>query len=380
MFAKKPRKPKAQFKLRVELPTDVVVDLEKINPTTKVSQFKLHIEKELGIPSNLQRLSYLDAVDLPDATNLQHSDIVSEATIRLSTWTNWDALLCSSLRGDARSLLARGDVDVDGAPSSSPWHRKRAWTALYVAAHWGHFDVLLRMLERGVDVNERAPSGRTALHAAAYMGNWKCLCALLEKGADISVLDESGSTALDLAKSQSKPQCKQCERSLTFCSWNLQKKSIEERERDLVVSVDKLRENGDRRAHQFADSSLRTWLKGDQSQLYMFHTPNPFPCPPPPRGKAKPKRVLFASTSSRRRGGGGGGGGNWFDQDRAMDFVPSGRDLMMYSESALQGKKHRPVRVVPSPSSLRPPSITPSPLMFARRSVRSRSDSEARCR
>lgn len=413
MLARESKRQSRRHDLKLELPTDEIVEIKNVETTLRVSKFKLRIEKEFGIPCFLQRLSYLDAVDLPDDSNLEHSDVVPGATIRLSTWSNWDLFLCAALQGDLRRLLADGDV-----LGMTNWHKKRAWTLTYLAAHYGHFEILLRMLGTGaVSVNDTTESGRTPLHAAAYRGNWKCLCALLEKGADITITDNDGRTALDLSKIGSKETCRKCEKSLNFCAWNLQKKEIAERNKNRKPSLQVLRYEGERRAHQFADSTLQTWYTGEHAQIYMSHPTNPVSLPPQKKTRRRQSqqytrraRMSLGNTTqfneaSRMsqtasiRGASCASGAymesrqdsddldgkhrinkqavdqDWFDPQRAREFVPTGRDLLAYSADALHKHKHIPARVIPSPASLLPPKHTPSPCIFEKWSVHSRADS-----
>ena len=396
MLPREGRRRTGRFSLKLKLPTNDIVEIKSVEMSSKVSSIKLYIEKEFGIPCFLQRLNYLDAVDLPDHTNLQHSDVVPGGTIRLSTWSNWDLFLCSALRADLRRLLAEGDV-----LGMDEWHKKRAWTLMYVSAHYGHFEILLRMLGTGtVDVNQTTDSGRTALHAAAYRGHWKCLCALLEKGADITVTDIDGCTALDLSRIGSNETCRQCEKSLNFCAWNLQKKKIAKRDKDRKPSLQVLRFEGERKAHQYADSSLHPWFKGEYAQVYLARPPNPVSLPAQRNMRKAHGHLKSLSTSTQFTGTLGitlgisptetcnvdnldiehkinknAEDSEWFDPHRAKEFVPSGRDLLAYSEEALHQNKHIPDRVVPSPASLLPPKRTPSPSIFGRRSVHSRTDS-----
>jgi hypothetical protein len=277
------------------------------------------------------------------------------------------------------------------------WHQKRAWTLLYISAHYGHFEILLRMLGTGtVDVNQTTKSGRTALHAAAYKGHWKCLCALLEKGSDITITDIDGYTALDLSRIGSNGTCRQCEKSLNFCAWNLQKKEIAKRDKDRKLSLQVLRYEGERRAHQYSDSSLHPWFRGEYAQLYLAHPPNPVPLATKRNMRNKVDGQVKSQTPSTQITGTreispadtqiidkldirskSADDSEWFDPHRAKEFVPSRRDLIAYSEEALQQNKHVPDRVIPSPASLLPPKHTPSPITFGRRSLHSRTDSRS---
>ncbi|XP_062501021.1 uncharacterized protein LOC134178212 isoform X2 [Corticium candelabrum] len=405
------RDPKRRFRIKLRLPTDDIVEMTSLSPNTSVFSVKLSIEKEFGVPCFLQRLSYLDSVDLSETSNLQQNDVVSGGTIRLRTWNNWHSLVCAALTGDIRDLLNCG-----GELETTDWDKKRIWTLLYLAAFYGRFEVVLQVIEnRSVNVNKISQSGRTALHAAAYRGNWKCLCALLEKGADITITDNDGYTALDLAKIGSSETCKDCEKSLTFCSWNLQKNKMIRRNKYNKLSQKILRYEGERQAHLFADSTLQTWYTGEYAQMYVSQTPNPVSLPskkkpvwmkragsslPPLKCDSQPTTTQStlsqtesatsprASRSSDRDMESGlddsdneqkqMGDQEWFDPVRAREIVPTGPDLIAYSEKGLRRRLHIRARVIPSPSSLQPPRRMPSSCKFEkRRGTDSRTDSRS---
>lgn len=60
-------------------------------------------------------------------------------------------------------------------------------------------EILAVLLERGADLNERGPEGRTALMHASLTGRMEAVQLLLAKGADRTLRDQSGKSASDLA-------------------------------------------------------------------------------------------------------------------------------------------------------------------------------------
>ncbi|MDB4951359.1 MAG: Ankyrin [Gemmatimonadetes bacterium] len=137
---------------------------------------------------------------------------------------------------------AVGDVDrlraaLDADPGAIARFSADGWTALHLAAFFGHADAVRLLLERGAspvavstnalanhplhaalagptlgvdgvallldagaDVNARQHGGYTALHAAAMHGDAAMLRLLLERGADPSVPADDGKTAEAFAR------------------------------------------------------------------------------------------------------------------------------------------------------------------------------------
>lgn len=101
------------------------------------------------------------------------------------------ALMMAALRGRddwARQLLARGArVNRDG------------WTPLHYAVSAPSTAVARLLLERGADVNARAPNASTPLMVAVQHGPEEAALLLLERGADLALRDARGRNAVDLA-------------------------------------------------------------------------------------------------------------------------------------------------------------------------------------
>ncbi len=140
---------------------------------------------------------------------------------------------------DAFALAAMGDTGqlaliVAADPRSVGIHSPDGWTALHLAAHFGHLDacrlllegaaaidawstnglrnqplhaaiaggdddVVLLLIEAGADVNAVQHGGYTPLHGAAGHGSTRQVEALLVRGADRSLLTLDGKDAATLA-------------------------------------------------------------------------------------------------------------------------------------------------------------------------------------
>ena len=74
-----------------------------------------------------------------------------------------------------------------------------AWSALHYAVFAGHRDVADLLIQRGADVNGRAPNGSTVLMMAAREGKEELARALIAAGADPRPANDAGDTALTWA-------------------------------------------------------------------------------------------------------------------------------------------------------------------------------------
>ena len=108
--------------------------------------------------------------------------------------------------GQSRLYLAALDKNeaeiarllMSGTPIDLTNRDKRRRTALYAAIDMGHTELVVLLLDKGADVNQRDVNGVTPLMAAGQSGGpYKALVRLLlSKGADEGLKDKQGLTAL----------------------------------------------------------------------------------------------------------------------------------------------------------------------------------------
>ncbi|KAH8149779.1 uncharacterized protein LAJ45_05931 [Morchella importuna] len=73
---------------------------------------------------------------------------------------------------------------------STPKDRRTqdGYTALDLAAEYGHVEIVQRLLEKGTDVNSRSNNGYSALHRAVKGGSFGLIQLLLDAGADMEAI------------------------------------------------------------------------------------------------------------------------------------------------------------------------------------------------
>ncbi|KAF2685715.1 ankyrin, partial [Lentithecium fluviatile CBS 122367] len=105
-----------------------------------------------------------------------------------------------------RKLLLERGANINArdeygdAPLSRVIKHQYRQTPLLRAAIYGYEAIVRRLLDEGVDVNEKDGYRQTALLGAAMYGHEAVVKLLLEEGADISSCDIWGETPLSEAK------------------------------------------------------------------------------------------------------------------------------------------------------------------------------------
>eukprot|EP00794_Sanderia_malayensis_P018923 gene18923-20827_t len=240
--------------------------LSDIQLSTKIIDIKEKLELVAGIPTNLQRLQYLDKEDLLDHTDLRKNDIVPSGTLTLRIWRTWEKLVSDVCSGDIDGILNRNfipvarPVDIDPALLRLKENdmKYRLSIALFIASHRGKTDLVGRLIDEGSDTNAVTKLGRTALHAAAASDSSKCIDLLLEKGASTEIMDNSGKTASSVANDYGN---RGSEKKLFLFQWQKRAESANHK-----VTASKVM------MHQQFDSGYPIWRKGKYQQVYLCKT------------------------------------------------------------------------------------------------------------
>jgi ankyrin repeat protein len=84
-------------------------------------------------------------------------------------------------------------------------------TALHVAAHEGHLEIVKYFVDNGIiGINAQDSQGQTPLHCAVSKGHLPIVHYLINNGADVHVKTNSGSTALAVAALRDYPEIALC--------------------------------------------------------------------------------------------------------------------------------------------------------------------------
>uniref|UniRef100_G3TDB6 Uncharacterized protein n=2 Tax=Elephantidae TaxID=9780 RepID=G3TDB6_LOXAF len=165
---------------------------------------------------------------LMDDATLKFHDVVPGGIISLCIWhyDGWTELVLASVEGDPSKLSCLGITEDSLYRTTNSehfkgkqwkkWTSQRAFVALYITSHRGHFDAVQYLLEHGANCLSKSPVGRTPLHVAAAMGRVDCISLLLDHGASINDKDARGETPISIARRLNR---KQSERRMFLIHW-----------------------------------------------------------------------------------------------------------------------------------------------------------------
>lgn len=128
------------------------------------------------------------------------------AALYAGAWRVVDLLLSRGAVHDVFTASAMGNVVVlpallDEDPARMHARAHDGWTALHLAAFFGHAAAARLLIDRGADVHAYSTNAtrNQPLHAAAVRGQADAVAALLAAGADANARAEGGYTPLQLA-------------------------------------------------------------------------------------------------------------------------------------------------------------------------------------
>ncbi len=125
-----------------------------------------------------------------------HREIAGEiADAQVAAGTPLDVFAAAALGRDDQ--LARALAD----PAAVTAYAYDGWTALHLAAFFGHLDATARLLESGASLAavSRNPLANTPLHAAVAGGHVEVSLFLIARGADVDATDSGRHTPLHIA-------------------------------------------------------------------------------------------------------------------------------------------------------------------------------------
>ncbi|XP_031674878.1 ankyrin repeat domain-containing protein 60-like [Oncorhynchus kisutch] len=237
----------------------------------RIRELKNTMELVVGIPTDFQRVCYLDNGDLCDDTTIHCNDIVPGTTVTLMIWPydGWAELVIAAATGNVfklKSVMSKpapprsSHLSAMGSMSGAPsWLSHRLFSALFISAHRGHMPAVRFLLQQGANVKGQTPLGRGALHAAAAQGQLQSIQELLVRGAPHQLEDAEGMTALRTAMRWDQ---RKSTRQLFLFHWQ---------ERAQGVRLKPHLDETELFAHQKHDSQLCTWHRGAHAQRYMAH-------------------------------------------------------------------------------------------------------------
>ncbi|VEN48775.1 unnamed protein product [Callosobruchus maculatus] len=98
-----------------------------------------------------------------------------------------------------------GSRSPSSSSSRSRERNERGWTPLHEACNRGRYEVAVRLVNAGANVNARGLDDDTPLHDAAANGHVALARLLVEYGADLGACNSKGQTPLDVAAPSVKP-------------------------------------------------------------------------------------------------------------------------------------------------------------------------------
>ncbi|KAM9522480.1 ankyrin repeat domain-containing protein 60-like [Salvelinus alpinus] len=183
----------------------------------RIRELKNAMELVVGVPTDFQRVCYLDNVKgseytVCDDTTIHCNDIVPGTTVTLMIWPydGWAELVIAAATGDVfklKSVMSKpaaprsSHLSAIGCMSGAPsWLSHRLFSALFISAHRGHMPAVRFLLQQGTHNRRgKTPNKLGAFHAAATEGQLQSIQELLVRDAPLQLEDAEGMTPLRTA-------------------------------------------------------------------------------------------------------------------------------------------------------------------------------------
>ena len=114
------------------------------------------------------------------------------ADVRVTDTGRYTCLIlavCDGRTDTVRYLLSLPEVDLN--------HQDRDnYTALHIAVHFKHADVVQVLIDAGADIETKNDKGHSPLHVASILGELKAMTMLVKAGADVRATEANRATCL----------------------------------------------------------------------------------------------------------------------------------------------------------------------------------------
>ncbi|XP_068704726.1 ankyrin repeat domain-containing protein 60-like [Montipora foliosa] len=253
------------FTVKIVLPFDEKIEISDVFSSTGVLELKDRIEVLTGIPRHLQRLTYLDDMDMDDKKNLSFFHVVPNSTFKIKLWPHWISLMNAAYYGDVKGVMnshIRQVVAGRGFFKQMAFNH-RGYVALFIASHRGHAHVVSRLIDFGITASRKMPSGRSAIHVAIFKKRVNCVNLLIGKAKGIQEEDKyrencvRRNTFLNVAQQLTRKD-----------GWRMLVTQLKERLGRQGLD-DSMRGRVPLREFQKYDSAFPAYLKGSLGRLYL---------------------------------------------------------------------------------------------------------------